>query len=94
MTGIKTDLVASCHRPIICKDCMQRLSDKKVSYQVIEKTQNEIFQIKKDLYYRILSIVKKHPVGAMLLSGIVALALGTTGSICGSYIYAYLNSGR
>ena len=54
MNGIKTDLVASCDKPIICDECQERLKQEKVSNLLIESAQREIRGIRKDLYYRAL----------------------------------------
>ena len=90
MNGIKTDLVMSCHNPQICDECQERLRKEKVSQSDIENTQKEIKQIKKDLYYRILALVKKRPIWTLILSSIFALLLGIVGSVIGSYAYSYL----
>ncbi len=92
MNGIKTDLVASCHNPKLCDECQERLKREKVSRSDIESTQKEIKRIKRALYYRILSVVKKHPLFALFISSLFALLLGVTGSLIGSYAYSYLTS--
>ena len=92
MNGIKTDLVVSCHNPKICDECQERLKKEKVSHSEIENAQNEIKRIKKDLYYRILGNVKKHPIWALVISSFFAVTLGVIGSILGSYAYAYIKA--
>ena len=92
MNGIKTDLVVSCHNPKVCDECQERLKQERVSQSDIDNTQKDIKRIKKDLYYRILGLVKKHPIGALVFSSIFALFLGASGSIIGSYTYDYLTS--
>jgi len=42
MNGIKTDVVYSCHNPVICPDCVGRLKREKVSDETIAKCQSEI----------------------------------------------------
>src|SRR5208282_325017 len=86
MNGIKTDLVASCDKPIICDECQERLKKEKVSNILIESTQKEIKRIRKDLYYRALDFVRKHPIWSLALSSIFALIIGTTGSVIASFI--------
>jgi hypothetical protein len=93
MNGIKTDLVLSCHNPKVCDECQERLKQERVSHSDIENTQKDIKRIKKDLYYRIIGLVKKQPIWALVLSSLFALLLGTSGSIIGSYTYTYLTSG-
>ena len=46
MNGIKTDIVYSLHKPIICPDCVERLRKEKVSNETISKAQKEIVKIK------------------------------------------------
>lgn len=92
MNGIKTDLVASCHKPIICEDCCERLRRNKVSQSTIDSTKNEIKKIRKDLYYRIFEAVKNHPILTLLLSSTFALIIGVASSVIGSYLFNYMES--
>lgn len=88
MNGIKTDLIASCHEPIICDECQVKLGNERVSKSDIDSSKKEIKKIKKDLYFRILGGVKKHPVWALVLSSIFAVSLGVTSSLIASCILA------
>lgn len=92
MNGIKTDLVASCHNPQICDECQERLKQERVSKSDIENTKIDIKRIKKDLYFRIIGHVKKHPIAVLVLSSMFALILGITSSVIGSFVYEYLKS--
>jgi hypothetical protein len=92
MNGIKTDLVASCDKPIICDECQERLKREKVSNLLIEAAQNEIRGIRRDLYYRGLSFIKKHPIWSLALSAVFALLIGVTGSLIASIIYDAIKS--
>lgn len=87
MNGIKVDLVASSHNPIICDECRERLRKEKVSKKDIETAQKEIKKIQRDFYYRILGNVKKYPVLALIISSFFALSLGIIGSVIGSVIF-------
>lgn len=87
MNGIKTDIVYSLHEPIICPDCVGRLRKEKVSNETISKAQKEIVKIKKPLFYRIITFVKKHPIWSMLISAITAIVLGAIGSYIATVIY-------
>ncbi len=87
MNGIKTDIVYSLHEPIICPDCVERLRKEKVSNETISKAQKEIVKIKKPLFYRIISFVKRHPIWSMLISAITAIVLGAIGSYIATVIY-------
>lgn len=90
MNGIKSDLVASCHRPIICDECKERLRLGRVSNDEIKSAEKDIKKIQKDLYYRILANVKRHPILAIVLSSLFAFSLGVAGSVTGSYAYEYM----
>jgi hypothetical protein len=87
MNGIKTDLVASCDKPIICDECEERLKKERVSNLLIEATQKEIRGIRRDLYYRAFGFIKKHPIWSLFLSAIFAFLIGTAGSLVASFIY-------
>jgi hypothetical protein len=88
MNGIKTDIIASCHKPIICDECQVKLSTERVSKSDIDLSKKEIKKIRKDLYFRILGGVKKHPVWALFLSSIFAVSLGVASSLIASFILA------
>ena len=89
MNGIKTDLVASCHQPQICDECQERLKQERVSKEDIENTQKDIKKIQKDLYFRLVGHIKRHPILALTLSSLFALFLGVVGSIIGSAAYSH-----
>ena len=91
MNGLKADLVASCHKPIICGECKERLRRDRVSDNEIKSAEKDISEIKKDQYYRILDKVKKYPKSALVLSSLFAFTLGVAGSITGSYAFEALN---
>jgi hypothetical protein len=87
MTGIKTDIVYSCHKPIICPDCIGRLRRENVSEDTISQCQAEIRRIQKALFYRITDFIKQYPLWALAISSATAIILGAFGSVLGSYIY-------
>lgn len=87
MNGIKTDVVYSCHNPVICSDCVERLRRERVSDETIALCQSEIRRIRKTLFYRITDFIKQHPLWSLAISGATALILGALGSILGSYVY-------
>ncbi|MBE0368265.1 hypothetical protein [Pseudoalteromonas aurantia] len=92
MNGIKTDLIASCHKPIICNECQVKLSNERVSKSYIDSSKKEIKRIRKDLYFRILGWVKKHPVLALVLSSLLAISLGVTSSLIASCILSFVKT--
>lgn len=88
MNGIKSDLVESCNKPIVCGECEQRLRNERVSTQTIKTVQKEIRKIRKHLYYRAFDFVKAKPVIALVVSSVFAILLGVTAS----YIYDSVKS--
>lgn len=87
MNGIKTNILFSCDRPILCESCCVAARKFQVSNENIKTFQKEILKIKKRRYYRISDWVKRRPLWAIFISGTVALIIGILGSIIGSYIY-------
>lgn len=87
MNGIKSDLVESCNKPVVCGECEERLRNERVSTQTIKAVQKEIRKIQKRLYYRAFDFVKAKPVVALAISSVFAILLGVTGSLIASYIY-------
>ncbi|OIQ83829.1 hypothetical protein GALL_343480 [mine drainage metagenome] len=87
MNGIKTDIVYSCHNPIICSDCLERLRQEQISDETIAKCKKEIRGIQKKLFYRITDFIKQHPLWSLAISGVTAIVLGVIGSVLGSYVY-------
>ncbi len=87
MNGIKSDLVESCNKPVVCGECEEHLRNERVSTQTIKAVQKEIRKIRKHLYYRAFDFVKAKPVAALAISSVFALLIGITGSLIASYIY-------
>jgi len=91
MNGIKTDIIYSLHKPIICTHCVEKLKQERISNEVISKVQKEIIRIKKPLFFQISDFVKKHPIWALVISAISAVALGAIGSYIASVVYEALH---
>jgi hypothetical protein len=87
MNGIKSDLVESCNRPVVCGECEERLRDERVSNETIRTVQSEIRKIRKHLYFRVYDFVKVKPVAALVISSFFAIALGVASSLIASPIY-------
>lgn len=92
MNGIKSDLVESCNKPVVCGECEERLRDERVSIQTIRIVQKEIRKIRKHLYYRAFDFVKAKPVVALAISSAFAILLGIVGSLTASYVYDSVKS--
>jgi hypothetical protein len=81
MNGLKADIVHSCHKPIICSDCIERLKGEKVSSDVIARCQADIRKIRKPLFYLMSDFIKRHPLWALLISLVTAIALNIVAAI-------------
>lgn len=92
MNGIKSNLVESCNKPVVCAECEERLRNERVSTQTIKTVQREIRKIRKHLYYRALDFVKAKPLVTLAISSAFAILLGVTGSLIASYIYDSIKS--
>lgn len=87
MNGIKSDIVYSTNKPIICDSCVQRLTTERVPINTINKIKEEVKEIKKGMYYRLADLVKKYPIWTLVLSTISALLIGTIGSLLATIIW-------
>lgn len=87
MNGYIADVVASCHYPQICDECLERLRAGHVSNGAILAAQREIIGIRRDLYYRLFGFVKRHPIWAFMMSCTLAVLLGAAGSLIAAYVY-------
>lgn len=87
MNGIKTDIIHSCHKPILCTSCAEQSRQQKVSKETIEKCQSETYKIQKDFFYIMTDFIRQYPVWSLAISGLTAVVLGATGSVVGSYVY-------
>lgn len=87
MNGIKTDIVESCDAPQICTYCQERLHSRKVPENKVSEINKEILKIRKPLYYRMHSYIKKHPVISLTITSIFAIVLGVAGSLIATFIY-------
>jgi hypothetical protein len=87
MTGIKEEVIYSCHKPILCNNCQSEIRKDKVSNETIATAIKELRRIKKKLFYRITDIIKNHPIWAIVISSLFAIFLGTIGSLIASFLY-------
>lgn len=92
MNGIKSDITVSCSGPIICSSCQEKLRERRVSDDAIQKIQAELKRIRKPLYYRIFDFIKQHPIFSLIISSVFALCIGILGSLLASIIYDLLKS--
>lgn len=90
MNGLKSGLARSCHRPIICQECVVALEREHVASSTVSTVQREIRGITKPLYFRLLDAVKAHPVIALAVSSLAAIVLGAIGSLLAAIVYDHL----
>ena len=62
MNGDKLDIVHSCDKPIICPECRERLTARKVSKRLLDSAEKDIKKITKDSFYKISDFVRSHPI--------------------------------
>lgn len=86
MIGIKSDIIYSCHEPIICNECAEKIKSDKVSIDTIENIRKEIHKIRKDLYYRIVDFVRQKPIISLFLYILSSVVI----EIIASLIYDFL----
>lgn len=79
--GIKSQVIHSTIKPIICEECTAQLLSEKVSKELIDKIKKELSGIKKNMYYRISDFIKKRPILSLTISILSALLLGIIGSL-------------
>lgn len=90
MNGIKSDVIYSLNSPQICASCVENLrsnQQNRIENNLINKAQNELKKIKKEYYYRLADFVKRRPFLTLLISSLLALMLGVTGSLIATVIW-------
>jgi hypothetical protein len=86
MNGTKNDIVESCHNPILCNECEERLSNGRVPSRVITSAKREIHKIRKPIYYMALDFVKTKPLWALLISSFYAILVGVISTFISTYL--------
>ncbi|MBP2858316.1 hypothetical protein J8657_11975 [Dickeya oryzae] len=87
MNGLKTDLIESCDKPIICKDCEHKLSTRKIPTNLIETVKKELKGIRKTRYYRWADFIKSHPIISLAISLFSVVLFGVLSSVIASILY-------
>jgi hypothetical protein len=81
MNSNKSDIIFSMHQPTLCDSCKARVLAKQVSSGFLPKLENELSAIRKELYFRMMDWVKTHPILALIITAISAIALNLVASI-------------
>jgi hypothetical protein len=87
MAGIKTDIIFSTNRPILCEACRVAAGEDQVSKEFLTTVGVELERIGKPLYFQIADVVKRHPIIALAVSSLYAILLGAIGSIVATYAF-------
>ncbi len=78
--GIKEDIVYSSSTPQICDACQTKIAKKQLPKDTISLIIKELRKIKQPLYYRLESIIKRHPFASLLVTFFAGLLLEIIGS--------------
>jgi hypothetical protein len=81
MTGNKADLSVSCRAPTLCDTCYSDLSRSSVPTNFLDKIKKELKRIRIPAYYRLQSIVKRHPILSILITALAALLINILSDI-------------
>lgn len=84
MNGVKDDITSSCHKPIICDECCERLRKEQISNETLSTVKSELTKISKSRFYVISDLVKRYPIFSLIISSVWAVCLGVVGSLIAS----------
>ena len=87
--GIKTDLIYSLERPVICEKCSENLIRHKIPVSTRQEIQKEIKKIRKAQYFRIGDFIKNHPILSIAISALFGILI----SVIAAFLYDYLKVG-
>lgn len=73
-----TDMIQCCVQPIICKQCEENLND--LDMEILNTVRKELGKIKKNLYYRMTDLLKKHFYISFLMTLWIAIICSTVSS--------------
>ena len=94
MAGIKSDIAFSTDKPILCDACRIAANNERVTNETLQIYSTELLHIRKRLYFRISDRIKRHPIRALAISTVFALALGIISSIVANIIYDEMKTGH
>jgi hypothetical protein len=81
LNGDKIDVLFNTEKPIICVDCMERLSSRALEKGYIQQLQKELRKIKRPILRRIEEFIRKYTLLSICLSFIVAIITNIISSI-------------
>ena len=80
MCSSKGDIVFSLQRPGLCDACRNRLHQRQVDAKFLPALKKELTGLKKTLYFRLSDWVRAHPILALALTSLFAIALNLVSS--------------
>jgi hypothetical protein len=78
---LKYDITVSCNRPILCDDCYSQFASRKVPKEVLDRVRIELRRIKKPLFTRIVTKIKKHPIASLFVTIVASVGLNMLSSL-------------
>jgi hypothetical protein len=86
MNANKADIVFSTAKPMICDSCKARIMRSQISKEFLLGVEKELKLIRKPLYYRLVDLIKTHPIWALFITSMGAIIL----NILSNYVYDFL----
>lgn len=81
MNANKSDIVFSTENPLLCQDCETRLSKVQLPNNLLKTLGSELPKIQKALFFKVTDYVKTHPIKALCISSLFAIALNIIASL-------------
>jgi len=90
--GIKTDVIYSAVKPILCDECYSKLQKEKLSKNTLDQIRKELKKINKKPYTRIKEFIDEKPFLSIAISTISVIILGLISAlIYDLYIKGFIN---
>lgn len=80
MCSSKGDIIFSLQRPRLCEACRNRVLQRQVDAKFLPALDKELGRIQKTLYFRLADWVRAHPILALALTSLFAIALNLVSS--------------
>lgn len=81
MNGLKSDLLHSATRPVLCTQCRAYLSRIQTPHGLLECLDKELKKIRRPLHYRVITLIKQYPLVSLLLSFVAGIVMQILGSL-------------
>jgi hypothetical protein len=90
MNGMKTDIIYSTRKLILCPQCTAFLHNRVLPQNFIKGLISEIKKIKKPFYYRISDLIKRHPLWAILIAITSQVFIGIVAGLLANYLFKWI----